>query len=212
MDETYRDFILDEKPHQLFTSSPRQSTPRLPSDWDWRSHFIHMFSFSKSYCIPGSRLGAIAASRYVLDKVETVLDCLAICAPKHAQIAMPPLLSELRPFIKETAQALASRQELFKALLPEKWRIGSQGAYFAFVKHPFKGISATDVCRRLASEIGVITLPGEFFAPMSGNKEDKPEGIDDWIRFSVANVDDERIKQVCERLREAEEKLGWAMN
>lgn len=54
LDETYRDFLVDEqgqqkKPHDLFL------------DPSWRDTVIHLYSFSKSFAIPGHRLGAIVA-------------------------------------------------------------------------------------------------------------------------------------------------------
>jgi alanine-alpha-ketoisovalerate/valine-pyruvate aminotransferase len=67
VDETYRDLIPSGPPHKLFGSTPI---------WDWRSNFIHLFSFSKSYCVPGHRLGAIIASPICLDQINTVLDCM----------------------------------------------------------------------------------------------------------------------------------------
>ena len=84
MDETYRDFILDDVPHHLFSADSWQHLSILPSDWSWRNHFIHLFSFSKSYCIPGHRLGAIVAGQEVLEQIKTVLDCLQICPPSSS--------------------------------------------------------------------------------------------------------------------------------
>ena len=50
LDETYRDFIdSDEPPHRLFT------------DDAWPNTVIQLYSFSKAYCIPGHRAGAIIA-------------------------------------------------------------------------------------------------------------------------------------------------------
>ncbi|EJD01320.1 PLP-dependent transferase [Fomitiporia mediterranea MF3/22] len=214
IDETYRDFILDEVPHRLFVPGPLQSSPGLPSDWTWRRHFIHLFSFSKSYCIPGHRLGAIVASSGVLEQVKTVLDCIQICPPRHVQLALYPLLSELRPFIRETAQSLVHRHELFRSLLPPRWKIGSQGAYYAFVQHPFKDVSATEVSRRMAIEGGIVTLPAGFFMPLQPltKEEELVKDNSRWIRFSVANVDDDKIRKVCTRLRELEDTFGWALH
>lgn len=210
MDETYRDFILDDVPHHLFSADSWQHSSILPSDWDWRNHFIHLFSFSKSYCIPGHRLGAIVAGQEVLEQIKTVLDCLQICPPRHVQLALHPLLPNLRPFIKGTAQSLSHRHRLFRKKLPETWSIGSQGGYYAFVKHPFKGVASVEVSREMAKLFGVVTLPAQFFVPAT--VEDKTlAGIkDDWIRFSVANVNDEKIEQVCDRLREVEGKAKWS--
>lgn len=70
LDETYRDFIVSTEaspvPHDLFHS---------PS---WRSNVIHLFSFSKSYAIPGHRLGAIVGAPSFLTQVSTVLDSLQV--------------------------------------------------------------------------------------------------------------------------------------
>jgi len=105
IDETYRDFITNDVPHYLFVPGHLQKTESkitfLPEDWTWRSTFIHLFSFSKSYCVPGHRLGAIVAPSAVLDQVRTVLDCLQICAPRSIQLALQSLLPDLRPFIRE---------------------------------------------------------------------------------------------------------------
>ena len=78
------------------------------------------------------------------------------------------------------------------------------------MKHPFKGIGATEVSRRLAEEIGVVTLPAEFFR-QAKMAHDSVNPVDDdmWIRFSVANVDDEEIRKVCSRLAECDECLGF---
>ena len=51
LDETYRDFLSDAgaKPHGLFDEP------------DWRDTLVELYSFSKSFCIPGHRLGAVIA-------------------------------------------------------------------------------------------------------------------------------------------------------
>lgn len=211
IDETYRDLILTGPPHHLFTYGHIQNDG-FPFDWAWRSTLIHLFSFSKSYSIPGYRLGAIVASPEVLDEAHTVLDCLQICAPRSVQHAIHPLLPSLRPFVRGTAQALAHRHELFKRQLPRGWKIGSQGAYYAFVEHPFESISAYEVSKRLASEGGIVTLPVDFFTPSRTSiRNQLDSGGDRWIRFSVANIDDEKIRKVCERLQDLPSEFGWTI-
>ena len=206
IDETYRDFIIGGPPHRLFA---RGSTPGLPQSWDWRQTIIHLFSFSKSYCIPGHRLGLIVASPTLSPALNTAMDNTQICAPRPAQRALASLLPSLRPFVRETALAIQARHVLFKNNLPRRWHIGSQGAYYAFVKHPFKDIDSAEVCRRLASEIGVICLPAGFFGPGEGGRAEGE--MRKWIRFSVANIDDEKVKRVCERLEESEAAFGWEL-
>lgn len=216
IDETYRDFIIHGPPHRLFTPTPisHPSHPTsngiLSQSWSWRQTLIHLFSFSKSYCIPGHRVGLIVASPALSPALNTALDNIQICAPRPAQRALAGLLPSLRPFVHENARAIEARHRLFKACLPPRWHIGSQGAYYAFVKHPFRDVDSADVCRRLAQEIGVISLPAGFFTPGEGGKA--TGGMGKWIRFSVANVDDEKVKKVCERLAESETAFGWELD
>ena len=65
------------------------------------------------------------------------------------------------------------------------------------------------VCERMSSEGGIVTLPIELFAT-----EASLQGEDSrrWVRFSVANVDDETITQVCRRLSEIEQWFGWELD
>ncbi|KAH8091377.1 PLP-dependent transferase [Cristinia sonorae] len=200
LDETYRDFLNSAHlpPHHLFS----KSSVILPTDWSWRSTIIHLFSFSKSYCIPGHRVGLICASSSLIPQLNKALDNIQICAPRPPQLALASVLPQLRPFVKDVAGALERRHTLFKDSLPSRWKVGAQGGYYAFVQHPFKGVDAMVVCERLAKEMGVVCLPAGFFGPVG-------EGGERWVRFSVANVDDERVRLVCERLKESEETFGW---
>ncbi|CAK5282496.1 unnamed protein product [Mycena citricolor] len=190
LDETYRDFLLPTTPpHNLFAQP------------DWGRNLIHIYSFSKSYCIPGHRLGLVAASpAFHMTGLHTILDSLQICAPVPPQLALGPILADLRPGVLAMAESLARRRQVFVDNLPEGWTVGSIGGYFAFVRHPFEGMGSVEVCRRLATEIGVVLLPGAFFQDLDAEE-------DRWIRFSVANCGEEGIIAVCERLALARQLL-----
>ncbi|KAJ7119710.1 pyridoxal phosphate-dependent transferase [Mycena epipterygia] len=194
VDETYRDFITTTlPPHSVFS----QAT--------WRTNLIHLFSFSKSYGVPGHRLGLVVGSPQFQKGLGTILDSLQICPPRPIQLALAPILGSLRPGIVQTALALEARRALFRAHLPAGWSIGSIGGYFAFVRHPFAGRGSAAVCKRLAEELGVVLLPAAFFC----NTAKMSAAEDQWIRFSVANCDDERILEVCKRLEHCGEIFGW---
>ncbi|KAJ3970764.1 PLP-dependent transferase [Lentinula raphanica] len=329
LDETYRDFIVGsdglsdtiERPHGLFdtTDSESEAGPEdrsggsIASNVDenlpWRSTLISLYSFSKSYRIPGHRLGAITASPELLKEIGKVLDTLQICAPRVPQLALakefdgsisvgsrsqlrsPPLttpgtpgeppesevklnsalgghgvplqesmiavsslksasslekeveettsvLAALKSDILSTSLAIHARQRLFKDTLEKEapnWKVVSQGAYYAFVQHPFPSQSSEDVCQKLVEEVGVRVLPGSFFFDKdlditgtsffssmksqpelnSGLSLSKLNELDRYIRFSVANVSDEKVVKVCRMLGEAEgvfrEEFGWVV-
>ena len=50
--------------------------------------------------------------------------------------------------------------------------------------------------------------PGPFWCTSGRPKEKGGEEEDRWIRFSVANVDNEKVKQVCRRLVECDKLFG----
>ncbi|GGD11471.1 aminotransferase [Aureimonas glaciei] len=188
LDETYRDFLPpgDAAPHGLFARP------------GWQETLVGLYSFSKSYAIPGHRLGAMTAGEAFLAQAEKVLDCIQICAPRPPQMAVEwaiPALAEWRA--EMTAEILARAAVFRETLAPfPGWRIEQMGAYFAYVRHPFPG--RTDVAEILARQFGVVTLPGSFFGP----------GQENHLRIAFANVSAERIAGLDERLILAEALLG----
>ncbi|WP_299472589.1 aminotransferase [uncultured Roseibium sp.] len=181
LDETYRDFLHEKAaPHGLF------------SDPCWQDTVISLYSFSKSYAIPGHRLGAVTASPQVLSELGKVLDCIQICPARAAQLALPWAMANLSGWRMETNAQISERAGAFrKALTPHPaWRIDQMGAYFAYVRHPFPGVSAVAVAERLASDCGLLALPGSYFGP----------GQEQHLRFAFANVGCHAIAQVTDRL------------
>jgi len=183
IDETYRDFLPSgmNRAHGLFTAD------------SWRSHVIQLYSFSKSYAIPGHRVGAVTADARLVEQVAKILDCIQICAPRTAQAALPWAIEELRHWREANRAEINRRAQVFRdalAPLPE-WRIDSVGAYFAYLRHPFPGATAQQVAERLASERGVLCLPGSYFGP----------GQDGHLRVAFANVDADVLAGLTQRLR-----------
>ncbi len=181
IDETYRDFLPGglERPHELFAQA------------GWRDTTVHLYSFSKSYAVPGHRLGALMADAPVLAEVVKVLDCMTICPPRAPQPAVAWAVEGTRAWRGEVRATINRRAASFANAVsasPE-WSISAIGAYFAYVRHPLALPSAA-AAERLASQAGVVTLPGSFFGP----------GQEDHLRFAFANVDEQQIETLPERL------------
>ncbi|MGQ3032008.1 MAG: aminotransferase class I/II-fold pyridoxal phosphate-dependent enzyme, partial [Ferrovibrionaceae bacterium] len=182
VDETYRDFLPARHsgtPHRLFAAA------------GWRDHVVHLYSFSKSYAVPGHRIGAVAAGPRLLAQLTKVMDSLQICAPRTGQIAIAgtlPALAEARGRMRATFNA---RAEVFSAEIAavDGWSIGSIGAYFAYVRHPFNA-PGEEVAQGLARQQGVLCLPGAFFGP----------GQDQYLRMAFANVGEDRLRGISRRL------------
>lgn len=181
-DETYRDFLPEGAgtPHGLFTKP------------GWQAHFVHLYSFSKVFCIPGHRLGAIVCGGAIMEQLQKVMDNLQICAPRPAQHAVAKALPVLGEWRGSNRAIIDARRDAFQSVIAglNGWSVVSIGAYFAYVRHPFSHVDAMDITRRLASELGVLMLPGTCFGENQGR----------FLRAAFANVEVETIRLLSKRL------------
>jgi aspartate/methionine/tyrosine aminotransferase len=182
IDETYRDFLGPDTsaPHELFGHP------------DWPSTVVQLYSFSKSYCIPGQRVGAVVASTAFLAELEKVLDNVQICPPRAGQTALIWALEALTDWRAYNAQEIGRRaQALREALVTSPaWPIESIGAYFAYIRHPFADFSAAEIAARLAADRGVLGLPGSYFGV----------GQERHLRLAFANVSADELTTLGDRL------------
>lgn len=182
VDETYRDFLAPGTgaPHGLFAAP------------GWRDTFIQLYSFSKSFCIPGHRVGALVAAPDIITETVKVMDNLQICAPRPAQLAVAKALPALAEWRAANAKEMQKRGAAFRDVLAEvpRWKLRAMGAYFAYVEHPYAGVSSREVAKELAEVKGIVTLPGTYFGA----------GQEDYLRFAFANADVETIGFLKERL------------
>jgi aspartate/methionine/tyrosine aminotransferase len=181
LDETYRDFLPgDAPPHEEF------------ADPDWRDGLVHLYSFSKSYCVPGHRVGAIVAGPAIRAQLLKVLDTLQICAPRAAQAALAWAVPALASWRAANRDVMAARAAAFRRAFAtvRDWRIDALGGYFAYLRLPEAAPDALATAERLGAERGLMTLPGPFFGP----------GQERHLRLAFANADEATITQVPARL------------
>lgn len=182
LDETYRDFLGRPGPaHDLFR------------DPGWDRTLVHLYSFSKAFCMTGHRVGAVAGHPDLMASVARIMDCVAICAPHPGQRLALHALRALPGVRAEGARIMAERLAAFRAALADGapgWRVASAGAFFAYVEHPFPGARSRDVARALAQRHGVLSVPGSAFG----------EGQERFVRFAVANADAAQMPEVALRL------------
>ncbi|MGG5822584.1 aminotransferase [Falsiroseomonas sp. HW251] len=182
LDETYRDFLPTDRvpPHNLL------------ADPDWGDVLVHLYSFSKAYCVPGHRAGAIAAGPEVMAELEKAFDTFQICPPRPVQVALAWAIPALGAWRDGNRAMMAGRAAFFRdavAQLPG-WRLDAIGTYFAYLRVPEAAPDAMRTAEILAAEQGLMTLPGPFFGP----------GQDRHIRLAFANAGEAVLGQVPGRL------------
>jgi aspartate/methionine/tyrosine aminotransferase len=182
LDETYKDFRPDlAPPHRLFDKP------------DWQKTLIQLYSFSKIYALAGYRLGAIIAGPELLHEAAKILDCMTICPPHITQKAVEFGLTALDLWKTEKKILMRGRLDALRAAFKTsglRYELVSSGAYFAYVKHPFDGEASKSVAMRLAQKHDVLCLPGSMFGP----------GQENYLRFAFANVGEEKMPLLAERL------------
>lgn len=182
LDETYRDFMPHDAPaHQLFRTHC------------WEGHLVHLYSFSKVFCLTGYRVGAIVADPKLIDEIGKAMDCVAICAPRIGQVAAVHGLGALGDWRRGNTRLMRDRLAALQQAFTRNdlgYEVVSAGAYFAYVKHPHRGRKATDVARRLVDKQNLLALPGSMFGP----------GQEDFLRVAFANVDAGRMPEIAARL------------
>lgn len=186
LDETYRDFLDPDggAPHGLFARLRRDGT------------LIHLYSFSKVFSLAGYRVGAVVAEPPLVAQMVKIMDCIAICAPHIGQKAALFGLSHLDGWVSERRVEMAGRVAAFRTVMGQGvagYRIAGLGAYFAYLRHPFTGVAAKTVARRLAQEHGILCLPGSMFGP----------GQDDYLRFAFANVEASVMPAIARRMEDS---------
>ncbi|QND54964.1 aminotransferase (plasmid) [Phyllobacterium sp. 628] len=182
LDETYRDFLLEGAgaPHGLLNEA------------GWEDNLIQLYSFSKSFCIPGHRLGAITAGETVVTEIAKIMDNLQICAPRAPQIAVAQALPALSDWRSGNRHEIDTRAQALREVMTGLggWRLEAIGAYFAFVRHPFAERSSVEVAEHLAKQAGILAIPGEYFGA----------GHTEFLRFAFANADAATIRQLRDRM------------
>jgi aspartate/methionine/tyrosine aminotransferase len=179
LDETYRDFHPG-RPHALF------------EDPGWRERVVSITSFSKAYCVPGARLGAIVAGEAFRAQLAKLLDTWQICPPKPAQHAIAWAIPELTAWREGNRALMEGRAAAFRAAMAgaPAWRVEACGGYFAWVRLPERWPDAEASAERLAAERGLMLLPGPFFGP----------GGERHLRFAFANAEAARLAEIPARL------------
>jgi aspartate/methionine/tyrosine aminotransferase len=182
IDETYKDFLAETgAPHALF------------ADRAWRDTLVQLYSFSKVYCLTGYRVGSIVASPELIAEAAKAMDCVAICAARIGQEAALYGLEHLAAWREDNRVLMRDRVTALREAFRDNsigYELVSAGAYFAYLRHPFRGTSARDVAKRLAEEENMLCLPGSMFG----------DGQEDYLRFAFANVAAETMPEIASRL------------
>ncbi len=182
LDETYRDFLPADgmPPHRLF------------DDASWRDGVVQLYSFAKSYCIPGHRVGAVLGGGAFRTELAKVLDTMQICPARPAQGVLAWAIPALREWRASNRAIMAGRAAAFRQAMAQapEWKIDALGTYFAYLRLPAGLPDALETAEALAAQAGLLVLPGPFFGP----------GQQRHLRLAFANAEEAALSALPERM------------
>lgn len=181
-DETYEYFTYQDKSHISIASIPEVA-----------DHIITIGSFSKTFGIPGYRLGFYHANKEFTEQAMKVQDTNVICAPAISQYLGLKLLENRDKLIPKFKRLMENNHNIAKDLLEEvKWLEpeNGKGAYYLFPKQT-TGKSTIKLANKLIIENKVALVPGVSFG----------KDWDDHLRISFANVSPEMLKEAFSRIK-----------
>jgi aspartate/methionine/tyrosine aminotransferase len=122
--------------------------------------------FSKTYAMPGWRLGYMIAPLALAERLELLITHSAGCTAAFTQIAGIEALTGSQQVIADMLAEYQTRRERGLALLnaiPGLVTQKPQGAFYLFPNIKAFGLTSAEIARRLLDEAGVAVLAGTDF-------------------------------------------------
>ena len=137
----------------------------------------------------------LVASEQFIHHALKAQDTMAVCQPRISQQAVRFGVQHLDGWVAANRDMMTRRHDLFRAefLMPgNPFQLVASGAFFAWVRHPWSGLSGRQAARRLVDEAAILCLPGEVFGP----------GLEGYLRLAFGNIQEENIAEAVRRFRE----------
>jgi len=119
---------------------------------------------------------------------------MAVCQPRITQHAVRFGLDNLDEWVAANREMMTRRHDRFREefLQPgNPFQLAASGAFFAWVRHPWPGLSGRRAAKRLVDEAAILCLPGEVFGP----------GLEGYLRLAFGNIREAAIPEAVSRFR-----------
>lgn len=182
VDQTYFEFIHEDAAQHWIPCAQRIGYDRI----------VHVFSFSKSFGIPGWRVGYAVCPQSLVPALRKLQDAY----PTHATIASQYLaqycLEEdaAHGWVQQQVKTLAPLRKALFEVLRRLGTVYSAGAIYFLVPLP-PHVSDDEAVDILAISFGVLVMHGSAF------------GAPGYLRLSYGSLRPELVLSACTRLHEA---------
>jgi aspartate aminotransferase/aminotransferase len=176
-DEIYEDLVFDGEMAWAAPYDPART--------------IFVSGCSKTFAMPGWRLGWAVAPASLVDLARKVQEPLISCPSEVSQRAALAALTGPQDAVEEMRAAYRRRRNLARDILQPAGLLPTvpAGAFYAMVDIRRTGLSSYDAAMRLIEEEQIAAVPGTAFGHVA-------EGF---MRISLASSD-EHVRTGCERI------------
>ena len=188
------DEVYSELNYEIDDSVPPSEQPKLPSFAafpEYRDRVILLNGFSKSWAMPGYRLGYACGPVDIIDAMMKIHQYGIMSAPTLAQAAGVEAMDQGDNDVARMRREYKKRRDFLVPALNEMGlkTLMPKGAFYLFPDVRQTGLSSDDFCMKLLKDFGVACVPGEAFGPCGNG----------FIRMSYA-TSLEKIKVAAERI------------
>jgi len=187
-DEAYEKIVYDKNKHICVGSLNGM-----------KDHVITFQTFSKSYAMPGWRVGYAAGPEDIIDSMTRMHIYCGLCSPTVSQLAATEALEGDQRCVKEMRDEYDRRRKLIMKRLneiPKITYLKPEGAFYFFPNITGLRMKSTEVVHFLLKKAKVLTVPGTEFGKYG-------EG---YIRMSYATAY-EKIEEALNRIEKVIRKL-----
>jgi aminotransferase len=187
-DEAYEKFVYDNKKHVSIASLNGM-----------KDRVVTFQSFSKSYAMPGWRVGYAAGPKDIIESMARMHIYCGLCSPTVSQLAAIEALEGDQSCVEKMKKEYDRRRKLIVKRIEEIPKISClkpEGAFYAFPNVKELKMKSTEIVRLFLKKAKVLTVPGTEFGRYG-------EG---YIRLSYA-TSYEKIEEALNRIEDVVRKL-----
>ncbi|MCX6822046.1 MAG: pyridoxal phosphate-dependent aminotransferase [Candidatus Aenigmarchaeota archaeon] len=180
-DEAYEKFVYEKNKHISIGSLNGM-----------KDYVITFHSFSKTYAMPGWRVGYAAGPKDIIKSMTRIHMYSALCAPTISQLAAIEALNGSQKCVEDMRREYDRRRKLIVKRIkeiPKMSCLEPEGAFYVFPNIKAMKMKSTEVVRLFLKEARVLTVPGTEFGRYG-------EG---YIRMSYA-TSYEKIEEAMDRI------------
>ncbi|HEY3312927.1 MAG TPA: pyridoxal phosphate-dependent aminotransferase [Anaerolineales bacterium] len=145
-----------------------QEAPYISTIEGMQERTVIVDGFSKSYAMPGWRLGYMIAPTALAERLELLITHSAGCTAAFTQIAGMEALTGPQEVVGQMLAEYQHRRDRVVELvnaIPGVHTLTPRGAFYVFPNIKSFGLSSQVIARRLLDEAGVAVLAGTDFGP-----------------------------------------------